>query len=822
MSNLLHIPLLKTDRIDLSSILRKIIDEEFLQTSVSFENDIKTISSSRNLIVDLSPDTVGLENLDSYYQQLEIIESKFPSDLIDFPWYGTLGYRVTGPFAIRSLEYERINIIYCMASVYSHLGCNYSSDSENGLKIACQRFQEAAGCFEFIITILQSFEKKNKLGNVAIPLELRHETILALKYLMLAQAQETIWKKSVIDNMKDSVISKLSMGISDLYNSCYISANKTVSFTKKWLNHIKVKRYHFSSASYYRRSLVEVSAGNFGLEIGYLKSAASEIKNIINIKESDVSLPNTIADVKNLSQVINNTLRVSERDNDLIHLQLIPSRNELPLVEKVVLVKENLVKALRPVSGAAISEKKLFDSLLPFIIIQSAQSFKERLEEYVEKNIKDELINLNKGLNTFITENKIQSTIDLMQKTNSLPESKLEHMEEINSLGGTKYLFNGMNDLNNFRNQADSLLKGCWEKLNVEAKEDEFLRSKFGPERWISSPSAHVSQGITNKLKKLGNYLSEAEIGDKTIHRRIVEMEPLLKIYANGEESLKSFMFNVSNDNSEEENYSEEDESKNIKKRQVVQEIKTVIQECKKMEEVRKTYIQNVESKARNFSILSKIITEYNKLKQEFGTNKIRITDLIFEPVLHASIKELDSDVAFVRAEVEKQQEICDHLASLNSLFLKLQESEEQKYKLISQRRQKVLQKLEEVYKDYIETIDNIKQGCNFYNEFLGRVFTISKECDDFIRVKRVEARDLEAKLSSSYQTNSEAKPDFNRDDEYPDYSGKKSADNIETVAPIPAVIGPKPVLPGGFPTSGKEDSRKKGLWNPGMGINFG
>lgn len=813
MSNLLHIPLLKTDRIDLSSVLRKIIDEEFLQTSVSFENDIKTISSSRNLIADLSPDAVGLEHLDTYYHQLESIESKFPSDLIDFPWYGTLGYRITGPFAIKSLEFERINIIYCMASVYSHLGCNYSSDSENGLKIACQHFQEAAGCFEFIIKILQSFEKKNKLGNVAIPLELRHETILALEYLMLAQAQETIWRKSVIDNMKDSVVSKLSMGISDLYNSCFISANKTVSFTKKWLNHIKVKRYHFSAASFYRRSLVDVSAGNFGLEIGYLKLATGEIKNIINFKESDVSLPNSITDVKNLSQVISNTLRVSERDNDLIYLQLVPAQNELPPVEKVILVKEILVKALRPVSGAVVSEKKLFDSLLPFIVIQSAQSFKERLEEYVEKHIRDELINLNKGLNTFITENKIQSTVDLMQKTNSLPESKLEHMEEINSLGGTKYLFDGMNDLNNFRDQADSLLKGCWEKLNVEAKEDEFLRSKYGPQRWISSPSAQVSQDITNKLKKLGDYLSEGELGDKTIHKRIVEMEPILKIYENGEESLKSFMFNVSKENSEEENYLEEDESENIKKRQVVQEIKNVIQDCKKMEEARKTYIQNVESKARNFSILSKIINEYNRLEKESGDNKTHITDLTFEPVFHASIKEFDTNIAFVRAEAEKQQEICDHLASLNKLFLKYLESEEQKNKLISQRRQKALQELEEAYKDYIETIDNIKQGCNFYNEFLGRVFTISKECDDFIRVKRLEARDLEVRISSSYEKDSEA--------DTVDYSGKESADNIETVVPALALIGPKPVLPGGFPTSAKEDSRKKGLWNPDMGINF-
>ena len=45
-----------------------------------------------------------------------------------------------------------------------------------------------------------------------IPLSMQLSTIQCLEYLMLAQAQETIWQKAINNNsMKDSVVARLSI-----------------------------------------------------------------------------------------------------------------------------------------------------------------------------------------------------------------------------------------------------------------------------------------------------------------------------------------------------------------------------------------------------------------------------------------------------------------------------------------------------------------------------------------------------------------------------------------------------------------------------------
>ena len=52
-----------------------------------------------------------------------------------------------------------------------------------------------------------------------IPLSMQLSTIQCLEYLMLAQAQETIWQKAINNNsMKDSVVARLSIQTSEYYS----------------------------------------------------------------------------------------------------------------------------------------------------------------------------------------------------------------------------------------------------------------------------------------------------------------------------------------------------------------------------------------------------------------------------------------------------------------------------------------------------------------------------------------------------------------------------------------------------------------------------
>ena len=49
------------------------------------------------------------------------------------------------------------------------------------------------------------------------PEDMDNMTLDAVKYLMLAQAQECFWQKAVVDGKKDSLIARLAAQVSDFY-----------------------------------------------------------------------------------------------------------------------------------------------------------------------------------------------------------------------------------------------------------------------------------------------------------------------------------------------------------------------------------------------------------------------------------------------------------------------------------------------------------------------------------------------------------------------------------------------------------------------------
>jgi len=50
-----------------------------------------------------------------------------------------------------------------------------------------------------------------------MPADLTEAFVASLELLMLAQAQECVWQRAVMDNYKNGLIAKLSMKVSSLY-----------------------------------------------------------------------------------------------------------------------------------------------------------------------------------------------------------------------------------------------------------------------------------------------------------------------------------------------------------------------------------------------------------------------------------------------------------------------------------------------------------------------------------------------------------------------------------------------------------------------------
>lgn len=107
--------------------------------------------------------------------------------------------------------YERLCVLFNVGAACSEVAGVQQLDSEEGLKTAAKLYQMAAGAFSYI--------RDNSLTATRndCTFDLYPETLGVLSSIMLAQAQEIFYFKSIKDKMRDAIVSKLAAQCSDLY-----------------------------------------------------------------------------------------------------------------------------------------------------------------------------------------------------------------------------------------------------------------------------------------------------------------------------------------------------------------------------------------------------------------------------------------------------------------------------------------------------------------------------------------------------------------------------------------------------------------------------
>ncbi|KAH3666412.1 hypothetical protein WICMUC_005680 [Wickerhamomyces mucosus] len=783
-SNLLFVPYRKTQRIEFGEQLRDIISKEYYQTATVFEDDLKEIDILRNDVLDLTVTTQDLALLKRYYIHLTTLETKFPKDVVEFPWYGTLGYNVTGPVKIKSILFEKINIIYNIAALYTQLGNDQNRNSDEGLKKACLYFQYAATYFGYI----------NKLAteddDLKLPLDLQKNTIEALYYLFLAQAQEVFWKKALGDKLKDSLIGRLAIQVSDYYEIALQLVNRSEGIRTEWVHHMNIKRYHFEAAAEYRAALVSVSNAKYGEEVGHLEKAFKAIKNASsNLKFGSNYVKQ---DFDGLSKIVEDTLKRAEKDNDLIYLQDVP--DNLPNIVKAPVTKEMNIDEIRnPFESIKTGTygKLLFKDLLPFYVIQAAESYRERQEEYIQRHIINPVRALTVILNKFLFERGLPSSVDVVDKPQSVPQSVIDMSQEVKTYGGISKILSILQDISKLSTDGENLLIGAKERLHLESQEDDLLRSRQGSDYWTRDKSEVVSKPYNDRIDELATYLAQAREGDKTVRSQVDKIKDLLEILSGPERQIYEFIPNSK--------IVELDPSL----RRVISQLKDLLSKGKKFEIDRETFIGSVEIKSRQSNILPKIISEYKSIQS--SSKDLKIDSSTFEPVFEGHMKIFGKELEYLEKEKDKQRELEVQIDETNKKFKhfnSLQGSNSD--------RQKIIKKLDLTYIEFKELIDNLSQGLKFYNDFNSNCSRLIEDIDLFVYKRRIEARDLENELSIKFQ---QLKVNSS-----PEKRAQNSPFQKEFDAPqrtqSPSLVSP----------AAKSAARSKfvgGAWNPENGIKF-
>lgn len=209
------------------------------------ENDLKALERLRTMALQARAATeASVATLLQYYAQVERLQGVFPIHpdgvRVAFTWHDA--FRPTKKASEIDLVFEKSAVLFNVGAVRSCMAASADRTAPEGMKLACQQFQLAAGVFKHLR------EKVTPQLKCALQSEMTPEGLQMVEHIMLAQAQACFYEKAVADraksaSMKASVIARLAsqVGRTDGVSVCLTllsNAQHTINLKTLWTFHL--------------------------------------------------------------------------------------------------------------------------------------------------------------------------------------------------------------------------------------------------------------------------------------------------------------------------------------------------------------------------------------------------------------------------------------------------------------------------------------------------------------------------------------------------------------------------------------------------------
>ncbi|KAH8155840.1 uncharacterized protein LAJ45_00852 [Morchella importuna] len=732
-SNILDLPFRKSVFLSLSDAIKQYISTKYDQHPDMFAADLTAIDKLRTDAVHVQEAHVsGIAKISAYAAQLQWISGKFPIDIgADFAWYPALGYNTHKPVTQNNLQFERANILYNLASLYSQLATSSPRDTQHGLKVACNYFCAAAGVMEYLKTsVLPELRSTPPEDMDAITLE-------CVEQLMLAQAQECFWLKAVVDGHKDSLVSKLAAKVSDFYDAAGELAIKSASISSEWIHHMSAKHHHFAAAAQYRAACDCLEKSKYGEEVARLKDALDAVNDAL--KEARYLNKTVLGDLQGLKEKVTDTLKGAEKDNDLIYLNPVPPASALTKIQRAPMVNSKIPKEISESQTLLVEEgpygAPLFSKLVPFAVHVAASIYAERRDRLVNTTLIEELSSLTTKLHDLLQSLGLPGSLQALEKPLGLPPGIIAHAEEMHQQGGIRTLLRSIDDIAKLKATDHAIYQEAVEMLEAEAKEDDTLRAKHGTDRWTREPSKTAGAGLWAHVDEYNGILKSAENSDRVVKNKVEENEGLLGLLGGGDSrALQDFVPNSAR------------ATLTPKMDREVGKLRQCLNEVSRLESRRRRKIESLREKAKADDITSAILNEASSLERANPLCKLEPAH--FEPLFESRLSlYYSSERTLLAEESEAQQDLIERLYEANSSFLACRKGEN-----VNKDRERALQGLENAYLRYREIMNNLDVGRKFYNDLNKLMVRWRDGCKSFTYGRRMEAGQFEDEITNAMQ----------------------------------------------------------------------
>ncbi|PAV16120.1 pH-response regulator [Pyrrhoderma noxium] len=481
---------------------------------------------------DVTNDTIhvsGTQAAIKYNAQLTFILTKLPVDIgLDVPCFPALLPSDT-PVILRNLAYERAATLFNLAALYSQLAIAEDHAHPDGIKRASAYYQNAAGSLSYLIgsalpALTQSLEVNTRVN------ELTESFLHSLEYLMLAQAQECVWQKAVMDHLKNGLVAKLAAKVASYYRLSYSSAQESTTsqaFPPEWISHTHAKQLHFEAAAQFRKSIDDVEANKYGLELSRLLEARNLAKKGYDLgRRAYVSRP-VLNDVRSLLDILEKNIARAERDNDLIYHHDVPPTSALPVIQDISMVQSVVPAALQDPKAAIGKDNVISGELVGWGAKVAIEIYLDRVRNWVKEEVTNRVTELDSLADSTLRELDLPACLEALDKQVGLPPSLLRKAEEVRLCDGPKSIGTTLESADLMSQRCREILDQAMDILDQEASEDEGIRknAKKDGRVWDRLPSYEANVGLTNKEKRYRQMLTHAADADETVRSKWEQWE---------------------------------------------------------------------------------------------------------------------------------------------------------------------------------------------------------------------------------------------------------------------------------------------------------
>ncbi|WBW71115.1 ESCRT-III adaptor Alx1 [Schizosaccharomyces osmophilus] len=693
--DVIELPIKKASPLDIKVWIRDlsqcpIVSKERLQA------ELEEFQGLRKKFCTNFPTFQDLQVANVYCKMLDTLEEKLTGSApSSFTWSLSCSPNQLEEFS--DICFEKANFVYRVANVYQAEAKACLLKQEPNFAQAHQFLQFCAGSFSFV----------GKHCLYPSSLDFENSLIKAWEHCFLAQAQSLVYHKGLLTNsIRDLTLSKLATGIATLYDDAHYCFENSTGAQSYFVHVTFLESLYYHASSFFYLSQDAVSKYMYGKQIAFLELASHYCKKALK-KRFDVPTSIKVYEkLEILSSDLDNQVRQAKRDNDFIHLEQVPSIQDIARCDSVIMVQ--------PVIPDFLSSPSKTYTYFPSIIVSEDRrrwkQFHDKAKVVLEA-YENDMSNLTaEGDDTV---NGLKNHIAYYYCNNNESALKLrdigEKYDRIKESGGHELLKTRAASLMTLFKDVSNTFHQCHDILSNEKEKDDFFKLKFGADRWKRVSSETASRELRNELESLRINLINFEnlVNDtKKLSDRInpiyltTEPELLFIKLSPTDETLSSLEISI---------------------------LSTVNNEIQSWEDIKE----------------KRSLIRLHDIEPQYFT-KVASSKSADPSVLVSKFEKELSNLWNAKEQQRSQTRLFDAICKLVDNLVYAY-NERQKKKSMMQK----LQELYETYELYWEVLNRIENGVNFGTRLLGLFTRIELECTGYANQRTEEAASLVEKISS-------------------------------------------------------------------------